>query len=457
MPANNNESASMMRISEVLGRELPYNLEAEAAVLSCILVHPESFSDVYETLRADYFYNPINRGIFAAMVRLSAAAKQIDIISVEEEVVTQGLFTTSEMARAHLKKLLEGFVSLGNVKAHCKIIEDKYFTRALIGASIEIMDMAAEGAADAQTLIDEAEQKIYNIRQGRATQGLVTLESVIFDVYDHLQELSGPDAEKHKGTRTGFSMLDRITTGLNDTDLIILAARPAMGKSAFALNIAVNACRASMKDTVIFSLEMSPEQVASRMLASEALVNNTAMRTGEISPEDWIKLANGTERLVRLPIYLDESAGMTVPAMKAKLRRMTNLGLVVIDYLQLMSSPNHHTNRVTEVSEITRQLKLMAKELRVPILALSQLSRNAEQRTDKRPMLSDLRESGSIEQDADIILFLYRDSYYEQESDRSTAECIVAKNRHGGTDTINLVWRGEYTLFSDPDNIHKEY
>ena len=457
MPHSKQDSSSrLMRINEVLGRELPYNLEAEAAVISCIFVHPESFNDIYGIVKSEYFYNDINRGIFSAMVRLSTASKQIDVVSVEEEVVTQGIFTTREMARAHFKKLLEGFVSLSNVKAHAKIIADKYYVRALIGSCVDIMDMAAEGTTDAETLIDEAEQKIYDIRQGRVTQGLVTIESVIMDVFDHLQKITGPEADKFKGTRTGFSLLDRITTGLNDTDLIILAARPAMGKSAFALNIAVNACRANMKDTVIFSLEMSPEQVASRMLASEALVNNTAMRTGQLSPEDWIKLVNGTDRLVKLPIYLDESVGITVPAMKAKLRRMKNLGLVVIDYLQLMSSPNHHTSRVTEVSEITRQLKLMAKELKVPVIALSQLSRNAEQRNDKRPMLSDLRESGSIEQDADIILFLYRDSYYDQEGDRSTAECIVAKNRHGQTDTVNLMWRGEYTLFSDPDNIHKE-
>jgi len=243
-----------------------------------------------------------------------------------------------------------------------------------------------------------------------------------------------------------------VTTGLNKSDLIILAARPAMGKSAFALNIAVNCCKQTMKDVVIFSLEMGKEQLVSRMLSSESLVNNTNLRSGKISNEEWVKLAEGTEILSKLPIYLDDGAGINVPQMKAKLRRMRNLGLVVIDYLQLMSSPNRHTNRVTEVSEITRQLKLMAKELNVPVIALSQLSRSSESRTDKRPLLSDLRESGSIEQDADIILFLYRDAYYEKESaDQTVAECIVAKNRHGTTGTINLSWIGEYTLFRGID------
>ncbi|MBR6044905.1 MAG: replicative DNA helicase [Ruminococcus sp.] len=449
-----------MRVNEILGKEMPNNVSAETAVLSCILVFPDSVSEALEKLEPEYFYNDINRAIFRAMMRLSGASKKIDAVSLQEELVTQGTFTTHEMARAHLNKLLDSFISRNNLSDHCNIIRDNYFVRALITASIDVLDLAGAGNVSAQELIDTAEQKIYNIRQGRMLQSLVPLETIIYEVYDRLQELSGPDADKKRGTRTGFSMLDKLTTGLNDTDLIILAARPAMGKSAFALNIAVNACKQNNKDTVIFSLEMSPEQVASRILASEALVNNTAMRTGMLSPDDWLKLAISAESLVKLPIYIDESAGMTVPAMKAKLRNMTNLGLVVIDYLQLMSSPNHHTNRVTEVSEITRQLKLMAKELRVPVLALSQLSREAEKRTDKRPMLSDLRESGSIEQDADIILFLYRDAYYDQnnaEADKSSAECIVAKNRHGSTDSVNLVWRGEYTLFSDPDTIHREH
>ncbi|MBR1383192.1 MAG: replicative DNA helicase [Ruminococcus sp.] len=446
-----------MRLNEVFGKELPYSISAEEAVISGVLVHPEVLSEVLEIIKTSYFYDPIFRGIFASVMTLYTASKPIEIISVEEECVAQGVFTTQQMARAHLAKIMQSYVSVANIKTHCKIIEEKFYVRALITASVEIIDMAGEGTADAQTLIDDAEQKIYNIREGKMTQGLTPLQTIIFEVYDHLEQLRGVDGDKHRGTKTGFTQLDRITTGLNDTDLIILAARPAMGKSAFALNMAVNACRASMKKTVIFSLEMSPEQVASRILSSEALINNTVMRTGELASEDWLKLAHATDRLKTLPIFLDESAGITVPAMKAKLRRMNDLGLVVIDYLQLMSSPNHHTSRVTEVSEITRQLKLMAKELKVPVIALSQLSREAEKRTDKRPILSDLRESGSIEQDADIILFLYRDAYYDQQTaDQSVAECIVAKNRHGQTDTVKLVWRGEYTLFGDPDFTHKE-
>ena len=455
MPDN---SYSPLRLSEMLGKEPPYSLEAEQAVIGGILIEKNVLSVVMDSVRPECFYNDLNRDIYTVIMRLFASSVTPDVVSVLNECVTAGVFQTSAMAKTYLTKIMESTPSISNIKSYCKILEEKYLIRSLMNAAADIIEMTNEGSEDAQTMLDAAEQKIYDIRQGKDTQGLTKLENVVIDVYDHLMEITGPEGDLHKGTATGFKQLDAITTGLNKTDLIILAARPAMGKSAFALNIAVNACKTSNKQVVIFSLEMSNEQVASRILASEALVNNSKLRAGKLSQEDWSKLADGTERLVNLPLYLDESAGITVPSMKAKLRRMNNLGLVVIDYLQLMSSPNKHTNRVTEVTEITRQLKLMAKELQVPVIALSQLSRSSEKRDDKRPMLSDLRESGSIEQDADIILFLYRDAYYDKNSeDQSTAQCIVAKNRHGETETVNLVWRGEYTLFTDPDLIHKEY
>lgn len=458
MPDNEN---SLQSLSELIGREPPFMIDAERAVVSAILVDPSIFTDVVQIIRKpEYFYDEFIRGIYSCCYWLESKGKPIDLVTVIDSCVEAGVFTTQEMARSYLKQLLEGFITKGNVEEYCHIIEDKYYIRTLIDVSSEIIMKCSEKNAEAQELLDLAEQKIYDIRSGKFAAGLLSIESVILEVYDHLQEITGEDADKFKGISSGFSSLDRVTTGLNDTDLIILAARPAMGKSAFALNVAVNACKRSKKDTVIFSLEMSPEQVATRMLASESLVNNNILRSGEFGEGDdvWGELAKGAERLVKLPIYLDGTANITVPEMKAKLRRRQNsLGLVVIDYLQLMSSPNHHNNRVQEVSEITRQLKLMAKELKVPVLALSQLSREAEKRENKRPMLSDLRESGSIEQDADIILFLYRDAYYDKEtSDQSIAECIVAKNRHGQTGTVKLVWRGEYTLFTDADTIHRE-
>ncbi|MBR4555514.1 MAG: replicative DNA helicase [Ruminococcus sp.] len=453
------QDSYLQSLSELLGREPPYDIMAEQAILSAILVDPLKLADVRQIVKPEYFYDEINRGIMTGIDILDTGGKPIDLVTVCEIAVSSGVFASSEMARSYTKQLLDGFVTTANVTNYCEIVKDKFYIRTLINVSTEIIEQASQKNADASELLDLAEQKIYNIRKNGTADSLITIDAAVRDVYDHLQKITGPDADKFKGTSMGFSMLDSVTTGLNDTDLIILAARPAMGKSAFALNIAVNACKKSKKDTVIFSLEMSPEQVATRMLASEALVNNTILRSGEFGQDDdiWDRLANASIMLGSLPIFLDGTANITVPEMKAKLRRRENLGLVIIDYLQLMSSPNHHTSRVTEVSEITRQLKLMAKELRVPVIALSQLSREAEKRENKRPMLSDLRESGSIEQDADIILFLYRDAYYDkQSSDQSIAECIVAKNRHGQTGTVNLVWRGEYTLFTDADLIHRE-
>ena len=296
------------------------------------------------------------------------------------------------------------------------------------------------------------EQKIYDIRQGRNIQGLIPIGDAISEAYDRLGKIAGPDKEKYIGARTGFTYLDAITSGLNKSDLIIIAARPGMGKTSFAMNIATNVARHSDKDVVVFNLEMSREQLATRLLSTEALVDSNCLRNGRISGDDWVRLATSAGYLSGLPLYIDDTASMTVPQMKAKLRRTKNLGLVIIDYLQLMESTTKSDNRVVVISEITRQLKVMAKELNVPVILLSQLSRSVESRTDKRPMLSDLRESGSIEQDADIVLFLYRDAYYNKESTRQNiSECRVEKNRHGETGTVELIWDGQYTRFSNPD------
>ena len=315
-----------------------------------------------------------------------------------------------------------------------------------------ILDDIQSGEQDSQLLLDAAEQKIYDIRQGRDVQGLIPLKAAITEAYDRLGKISGPDKDKYVGARTGFTLLDSITSGLNKSDLIIIAARPGMGKTSFAMNIATNVARRSEKEVVTFNLEMSKEQLATRILSTEALVDSNSLRNGRISSEDWVKLATSAGYLSTLPLFIDDTASMTVQQMKAKLRRTKNLGLVIIDYLQLMESTSRSDNRVVVISEITRQLKVMAKELNVPVILLSQLSRAVESRTDKRPMLSDLRESGSIEQDADIVLFLYREAYYNKESQRQNiSECIVAKNRHGETGTVELIWDGQYTRFSNPE------
>ncbi|MBO5448976.1 MAG: replicative DNA helicase [Ruminococcus sp.] len=434
--------------SALLGRELPYSQEAEEAVIGGVLLDPACIPKVVELLKPESFYRPQHQQLFSIIMRMFSTGSSEDIITVVNEAVNMGIFETSSMAKTYLTGLMENVPSTANISSYCKIISDKAQIRALINAANKIIETANEGSADPSAMLDSAEQMIFDIRQGKDVAGLTRISDVIVDTFKHLSEISGPDASEYLGSRSGFSQLDSITNGLNKTDLIVLAARPAMGKSAFALNIAVNCCKSTKKDVVIFSLEMGKEQLVSRMLASEGKVNNTVLRSGEMKDDDWDKVAEAADVLSQLPIYLDDGAGMTVPQMKAKLRRMRNLGLVVIDYIQLMQSPNKHSSRVAEVSEITRQLKLMAKELNVPIIALSQLSRSSEKREDKRPMLSDLRESGSIEQDADIIMFLYRDAYYaDSKEDQSVAECIVAKNRHGQTATVKLSWIGEYTLF----------
>lgn len=440
-------------VSDTSLSQLPVSLEAEQTVLGGILIDAKrALPVVIERVKADFFYSEQHRAIFAIMQRMFTSNQNVDILTVANEAQRMGVFETEVMARTYLKGMAESVPSVSNIESYCDILEEKYYLRSLIIASREIIDNAQNSSLDAKTLLDSAEQKIYDIRKGKDAEGLTKIESIILDSYQHLQQITGEDKDKYLGAKTGFSKLDQITSGLNKSDLIIVAARPGMGKSAFALNIATNMCKRSDKEVAIFSLEMGKEQMVTRMLSSEALVSNGVLRSGNLEVEDWNKLAEGAASLSEMPIYIDDTAGVTVPQMKAKLRRMRNLGLVVIDYLQLMESASKHTNRVAEVSEITRQLKLMAKELNVPVICLSQLARGPENRQDHRPMLADLRESGSIEQDADIVLFLYRDGYYNEElENQSEAECIISKNRHGETGTVKLAWLGEYTLFRSLD------
>lgn len=445
--------APPLQIEDFVQRELPYSLEAEQTILGALLIDPDTLTVVLERIRPESFFNEQHRALFSIIVQMFSVGEQADLITVLNEAVDQGIFESSAAGKQYLSALMNGVPSVSNVGSYCDIVEEKYYVRSLVLAARQIIDEAAEGGEDAKTLLDSAEQKIYDIRQGREIQGLTKIDEVVLSAYDQLQKITGPDKDKFLGAKTGFSQLDSVIAGLNKSDLLLVAARPGMGKSAFSLNIAANLCRRAPDTQVaVFSLEMSKEQLVSRLLASEALVNNNSLKTGYISPEDWAKLAMGADSLSRMQMYLDDTAGITVPQMKAKLRRLPRLGLVIIDYLQLMSSGRRIDNRVLEISEITRQLKLMAKELNVPVITASQLSRGPESRTDHRPMLSDLRESGSIEQDADIVMFLYRDAYYNKESEaQNLAECIVAKNRHGETGTVPLVWEGQYTRFSSAD------
>ncbi len=443
--------------ADLMSSNAQYSQEAECAVIGGMLYDPKCIDKVAEIIKsADCFYRPQHQTLFSIIMRFYSVGKADDIVSIIDESVKAGVFSNSQMAREYLSGLIHNVTSVANIESHCNMVIEKSLTRQLVGVAEYAIKQANENSTTADNLLDDVEQKVFDIRQGRNLEGLTPISEVVVGTLDHLQEITGADAADKLGASSGFSDLDAVTTGLNRTDLIVLAARPAMGKSALAINMAVNCCKKTGRDVAIFSLEMGKEQLASRILSSEAKVNNTSLRNGQISEEDWNKLAQAADVIGRLPIFLDDGAGITVPQMKAKLRRMKNLGLVVIDYIQLMESPNKHSSRVNEVSEITRQLKLMAKDLNVPVIALSQLSRNSEKRDDKRPMLSDLRESGSIEQDADIILFLYRGAYYEQDSeDKSVAECIVAKNRHGQTATVELGWTGEYTLFTSLNKFAK--
>lgn len=448
--------AEKMDLGEFSSSEQPYSLEAEQSVIGAIMIDTDALSTAMNYLKPESFYIAMHRELYSIITHNFALGVKSDVITVLDEAVRSGVFENSAAGKEYLFSISNDVPSTKNIESYCKIVAEKYYLRALINASKEIMEMCARGEESAEMMLDFAEQKIFDIRQGRDADGLRKIEDVVVEAYDDISKKSGEDREKYLGMGSGFSKLDGVITGLNKSDLLIVAARPAMGKTSFVLNIAANVCRhRNDKEVVIFSLEMSNEQLVTRMLSSESLVESEKLLKGTIHDDDWTKLADGAERLSRMQIYLDDTAGITVTQMKAKLRRMKHLGLVIIDYLQLMSSGRRIDNRVTEISEITRQLKLMAKELNVPVIVLSQLSRSVESRTDKRPVLSDLRESGSIEQDADIVMFLYRDHYYNKEKcpDPTLAECIVAKNRHGETGTVPLRWNGQFTLFLTDDRV----
>ena len=433
-------------------RELPHSIEAEQSVLGAIIADPSILPTVIELIKPEYFYSEQHSAIYSIILRMFSSGAPVDIVTLLNEAEKLHIFESPAEGRRYLSEIADLLPTTSNIESYCKIVSDKYYVRSLGYVARNILEDIQMGENDASLMLDAAEQKIYDIRQGRDVRGLIPLKEAIAEAYYRLGKISGPDKDKYVGARTGFTLLDSITSGLNKSDLIIIAARPGMGKTSFAMNIATNVARRAEKEVVTFNLEMSKEQLATRILSTEALVDSNTLRNGRISGDDWVKLATSAGYLSTLPLFIDDTASMTVQQMKAKLRRTKNLGLVIIDYLQLMESTSHSDNRVVVISEITRQLKVMAKELNVPVILLSQLSRAVESRTDKRPMLSDLRESGSIEQDADIVLFLYREAYYNKESQRpNISECIVAKNRHGETGTVELVWDGQYTRFSNPD------
>jgi replicative DNA helicase len=438
--------------------ELPHSAEAEQAVLGGVLMSRDNLASALTIITAECFYIQKHKQIFEICIEQFGNGENTDVVTVLDEAVSRKVFDSSAAGRDYLIKMRELWGGASSFDSYLRIVSEKHQLRQLITAAKAITESAFAQSDDADKIIDYAESLIYDIRKGREVEGLVKLSEVMVDTVSLIEQKAGPDRDKFRAGSTGFSDLDRQISGLNKSDLLILAARPGMGKTSLALNMAVKfAMNRPEAETVIFSLEMSKEQLATRILSAESYVENQKLMTGNIdtSGDDWTKLSDGMAKLSGLNIWLDDSAGITVQQMKAKLRRLKNPGCVIVDYLQLMHSGRHIENRVVELSEITRQLKLMAKELNIPIITLSQLNRGVESRTDKRPMLADLRESGSIEQDADIVMFIYRDGYYnKQAADLSATEIIVAKNRHGETGAITLRWNGQYTLFLGTDRFN---
>ena len=447
-------------IYNIDGGRLPYSVEAEQSVLGSVLIDPKCLNDIAVSMKTEYFYIPQHREIYKAMASMYELSQTIDYVSLLEKLKKDGVYDEAG-GKAYLTQLVQTVPTSANVLTYVAIIREHYYTRSLLTAAQGIIKDVNENTMDSGKLLDSAEQRIYEIRQGREISGLTHIKSVIEnETYDRLAKMADPETRNdYIGIPCGIGELDKMITGLNKSDLIILGARPGMGKTSFALNIVRNVAMGTGRTVCFFSLEMTRDQLAQRLLSSEAGIKSEKLRTGDLDEAEWARLATAGENLSKANIYFDESSAITVPEMKAKLRRMKKVDLVVIDYLGLMKSAKPTDNRVNEVSEITRNLKIMAKELMVPVITCAQLSRGTEAKgKSHKPALSDLRDSGSIEQDADIVLFLYRDTYYDNEkaddedrSDPNKAECIVAKNRHGEIGTVDLYWDGQFTRFTSVD------
>ena len=443
---------------ELLRRQPPQSLEAEQAVLGSILIDSRCITDVVGILTPDDFYLKQNREIFETIYTMFNFSQTIDPVTVLDKMKELGLYR--DTSRDYILQLMEITPTAANVVRYANIVREKAMLRGLALASSSISEMVQEEVGTASEMLESAEKKIYALRKGERGDSLEHVGTILYKVFDRLNELALSDSAI-PGMSTGLRDLDAKINGLNNSDLLLVAARPAMGKSAFALNIGLNVSKKYNKTVAIFNLEMSREQLVMRLLANEAFIDSKKLATGKLTEEEWTKLCMASASLSQTDIRIDDNPAITVAEMNAKCRRLDNLGLVIIDYLQLMQGSGYGKgagdNRVQVVGEISRALKIMAKELNVPVLCLSQLSRAVESRTDKRPILSDLRESGAIEQDADSVMFLYRDEYYnENTEEKGVAECIVSKNRHGETGTVKLQWIAQYQAFADREWKHAE-
>ena len=432
---------------------LPQAVEAEEAVLGAILVNPMSLGRIVELLKPESFYKPSHKIIYETMLELFRKNEPIDIVTVSEHLRNK---ENLEMVggRSYINDLALNVVTTANIEFYAKIIQEKEIKRALINAGSEIVSMSYQNE-DTNMVLDNAQKLIFNIAAQKDTSDLVAIQDLVVSSYETIEKRYN-NKDELVGVTTGFYDLDNITSGLHKSDLIILAARPAMGKTAFALNLAQNVALKGKKGVAIFSLEMPKSQLVSRMLCAEAEVDSQRVRTGNLQPKDWEKLVEGMTRLSDARIYIDDTSGVTATDIKAKCRRLMmeekDLGLIVIDYLQLMEGGGNPNDRNQQISTISRSLKGLARELDVPIIALSQLSRGVESRPDKRPMMSDLRDSGAIEQDADIVMFIYRDEYYNRDNveNKGKAEVIIAKHRNGSVGTVELLFQSNITKFKNP-------
>lgn len=433
-----------------LGKIPPHDLEAEQAIIGSMLTDKDAVIASIEVLKSDDFYREDNKIIYEAILNLYNRAEPIDIITVKAELESMGKFEKVG-GLEYLAELPEKVPTTANANKYIKIVEEKSTLRRLIKTANEIIELGYDTTEEVDDIMEGAEKKIFNIMQDKSQKSYTPIKDALVESFTKLEELY--NRKQHiTGVPSGFTELDYRTAGFHGAELILIAARPAMGKTAFALNIATNAALKANVPVAVFSLEMSKEQLVNRILCSESMVDSNKVRTGKLEEDDWTKLAGTIGPLSEAEIYIDDTPGINIMEIRAKCRKLKlekNIGMVVIDYLQLIQGSGRRVgSREQEISEISRSLKILAKELNVPVIALSQLSRAAEQRLDHRPMLSDLRESGAIEQDADIVMFLYRDDYYNKDSEKKDiAEVIIAKHRGGSTGTVELLWLGSYTKF----------
>jgi len=446
-------------MDELLLRQIPHSTEAEQAVLGSMLIDARCVGDVIGVLKADDFYSTVNRDIFETVFSMFNFSVTIDPVTVLDQLRVEGVY--SDDSPGYIRDLMLITPTAANVMEYAAIVRDKALLRAIADAGGDISNMAVSGEGGAMNILEAAEKRIYSLRQGRSREGLEPISKVLTGVYEQISK-AAKAGSGIPGLTTGFHDLDRSTMGLNKGDLILIASRPGMGKTSIALNIALHAAKTSGRTVAVFSLEMSREQLAMRLLSSEAFIDGKKLQTGLIKPEEWRRLGDAAASIGASDLLINDDASLTVADMNAQCRRVAGLGLVVVDYIQLMQSAtgargHQGENRVQIVSEISRMMKIMAKELGVPLICLSQLSRANEARQNKRPLLSDLRESGAIEQDADVVIGLYRDDYYNNASEQpNIAECIILKNRRGETGTIELQWLPEYTNFSSIERRHTD-